>query len=210
MNFTINEAEQGSPEWLQDRAGKATGSRAKDILAFIKSGEAAARRDYRMQLVCERLTGMQQENGYINAEMQRGIDLEPAARAAYEALTGNMVRQTGFLSHNEIMAGCSLDGDVDNFAGIFEAKCPKSATHLGYLRTQDISQYYPQLRHNLWLTGAEWCDFLSYDDRFPEELQVFHKRIYAKELDIPSYEKALLEFLKEVDEETDNVRNLYK
>ncbi len=210
MNFTIHEAPQGSPEWLAARAGKATGSRAKDILATIKTGEAAARRDYRMQLICERLTGMPQENGFINAEMQRGVDLEPAARAAYEALTGNMVNQTGFLVHNEIMAGCSLDGDVDGFKGIVEFKCPKSATHLGYLRTKDISAYLPQVTHNLFITGAEWCDFLSFDNRFPDELQTFMVRVWAKDLNLTDYAMKLAAFLKEVDEETESIRKMYR
>jgi len=210
MSFTIHEADQGTPEWLAARAGRATGSRAKDILSAIKTGEAAARRDYRIQLICERLTGSPQESGFINAEMQRGTDLEPEARAAYEALTGNMVRQTGFLTDNDIMAGCSLDGDIDDFKGIFEAKCPKSATHLNYLRTKDVSAYIPQITHNLFITGAEWCDFLSYDDRFPEELQIFLVRIYAKELDIPGYSVKLSAFLKEVSEEEANIRNMAK
>jgi len=90
------------------------------MLATIKSGEAAARRDYRMQLVCERLTGQLQEDGFINAAMQRGIDLEPAAFAAYESLTGDMAQRSGFLSHNVHQAGCSLDGHVGDFEGIVE------------------------------------------------------------------------------------------
>ena len=56
-NFTIVEAEQRTPAWFAARAGRLTASRAKDMLAAIKTGEAAARRDLRIQLVVERLTG---------------------------------------------------------------------------------------------------------------------------------------------------------
>jgi putative phage-type endonuclease len=212
MNFIIHDAEQRSPEWFHARAGRLTGSRAADMLATIKSGEAAARRDYRMQLVCERLTGQPQEDGFINAAMQRGIDLEPAAFAAYEALTGSVAVRTGFLAHASHLAGCSLDGHVDGFTGIVEIKCPKSATHLKYWRgkSEAPSDYLPQITHNLWITGAQWCDFLSYDDRFPAELQTFLVRVKASDLDITAYEAAALRFLAEVETDVNAIRTATK
>ena len=42
--FTIIDAEQRSELWFTARLGRLTGSRAADMLATIKSGEAAARR----------------------------------------------------------------------------------------------------------------------------------------------------------------------
>lgn len=200
-NFAIIDAPQRSDVWFQSRAGRVTGSRAADVLATIKTGEAAARRDYRMQLVTERLTSQPQEDGFVNAAMMRGIELEPLAFAAYEAVTGNLATRTGFLSHVTHLAGCSLDGHVDDFAGIVELKCPKSSTHLRYLHEGVVpKEYIPQVTHNAWISGAEWVDFLSYDDRFPADLQVFYVRVLAKDLDIEKYEKSALAFLAEVDE----------
>ncbi len=202
MTFTICTAEQRSSEWFQSRVGRVTGSRAADILSVIKNGEAAARRDYRAQLVCERLTGLPQEDGFINGAMQWGIDQEANAFAAYEALSGSLVRRTGFLAATDQMVGCSLDGDIDNFSGILELKCPKSATHLDYLKLpiEAIpSRHIPQLVHNLWISGAQWCDFVSYDPRFPEPLQLFCRRLYRDEAQIASYALAVSLFLSEVD-----------
>jgi hypothetical protein len=179
------------------------------MLATIKSGEAAARRDLRAQLVCERLTGQPQESDYINSAMQRGIDKEPDAFAAYEALTGNLARRTGFLSRVDVLAGCSLDGDIDDFAGILEVKCPKSATHLSYLRAKSLpANHMPQILHNLWVTGAQWCDFVSFDDRFPPALQLFHVRVPRVEFDVMTYQRAALAFLAEVDREFESVQAL--
>ena len=201
MNFTVIDAPQRSESWFAARAGRLTGSVAADMLSTIKSGESAARRDLRMRLVCERLTGAPQEDGFVNAAMQRGIDLEPQAFAAYESLTGNMTVRSGFLSHKSIMAGCSLDGHIGNFEGVLECKCPKSATHLRYLNEGVLPrEYVPQVTHNAWIAGAEWVDFLSYDDRFPADLQVFYVRVLSKDLDIEKYEKSALAFLAEVDE----------
>lgn len=200
MKFTIHDAPQGTPEWLAARAGRLTGSRAGDMLAKVKAGEAAGRRDYRVQLVTERLTGCPQEDGYQSAEMKWGNEQEPFARMAYEAATGIIVRQTGFLALDEIMAGCSLDGDVEKFTGIVEFKCPKSATHIAYLSDGGLpSKYRPQVTHNLWVTGAQWCDFVSFDPRLPENLQLLIVRVNRADVDLAAYEAEALAFLAEVE-----------
>jgi hypothetical protein len=181
------------------------------MLSRIKSGEAAARRDYRLQLATERLTGTPQENGFVSAEMQRGIDLEATAFAAFEAASGEMVRRTGFICANDLMVGCSLDGDINDFKGIVELKCPKSTTHVGYWKAGAVpAAYLPQIMHNLWVTGAEFCDFASYDDRLPTHLHLFKVRVFAKDLDIESYALEAIRFLSEVQAEVDALRNLGK
>jgi predicted phage-related endonuclease len=209
VSFTIIDAEQRSPEWFAARLGRLTGSRAADMLATIKAGEAAARRDLRTQLVCERLTGQVQEEPFINAAMQRGIECEPLAFAAYEAHTGTLVQRSGFVAHDIHMAGCSLDGHVEGFAGLIELKCPKSTTHLRYLRGGIVpSDYIPQITHNLWITGAEWADFVSWDDRFPPEFQLFIKRLTRHDELIADYERKALAFLAEVDLEANSLATM--
>lgn len=206
MTFTVIEAEQRSEAWFQARIGRLTGSRAADMLATIKTGEAAARRDYRTQLVVERLTGQMQEDAFVSKDMQRGVELEPAARDAYEQAAGVFVQATGFLASVEHMAGCSLDGHVDDFAGIVELKCPRSATHLRYLRSGSMpSEHVAQVTHNLWITGAAWCDFASFDDRFPEALRLFRVRVMRDEAAITAYEAKALAFLAEVEREYDEL-----
>jgi len=201
--------DQRVPEWYQARLGKLTGSVAGDMLARIKTGEAAARRDLRTRLVVERLTGTSQEDGFVSPAMQHGIDAEAEAFAAYESATGHMLNRVGFLAHDELEAGCSPDGEIGGYVGIVELKCPKSATHLKYLRTAAVpADYLPQITHNLWITGAQWCDFVSFDDRFPEPLQVFHVRVQRNEAEIASYELMARQFLAEIDQEVDELAKL--
>lgn len=210
MKFQVIDAPQRSEAWFASRLGRLSGSRAKDILATIKSGEAAARRDYRMELVCERLTGQRlDEDGFVSKEMQRGIDKEPDAIAAYEVLTGNAVHSTGFLSCDDVLAGCSLDGHVDGFVGIIEVKVPKTATHLRYLRTRALpAEHAAQVVHGLWVSGAKWCDFVSFDDRLPEPLQLCVIRVDRDEAAIADYEAKALAFLAEVDAECEELRRM--
>jgi hypothetical protein len=141
--------------------------------------------------------------------MQRGVDLEPAAFAEYQIRTGNVAFKTGFLAHNELAVGCSLDGHVGEFEGICEFKCPKSSTHLRYLRGGTVpTDYLPQITHNLWVTGAAWCDFVSFDDRFPRALQVFIVRVPRDEKAIATYQDKALAFLEEVATEVAAVRTM--
>lgn len=200
---------QRSPEWFASRLGRLTGSCAAEMLATIKSGEAAARRDLRTRLVVERLTQQPQDDGYINATMQRGIDCEPAAFASYEALTGRMARTVGFILHPTLMAGCSPDGLTDD-GGLLEVKCPKSTTHVRYLRgpNEVPSEHRAQVIHNLWVTGASYCDFVSFDDRFPASLSVWLVRHERNEDEIAAYAAKAEAFLAEVDAECQALRTL--
>lgn len=207
--FSIVTAEQRSPEWKAARCGRLTASRASDMLATIKTGEAAARRDLRVQLVVERLTGEPQDSDFVNADMQRGMDLEGAAFAAYEAVTGQMADRCGFVAHDELAIGCSPDGVLGDFAGIVELKVPRSATHLKYLRAGTVPpEHLPQILHALWVTGAEFCDFLSFDPRFPSHLQTFYVRVERDEQAVGEYAVKAAAFLAEVEREVLAVRTM--
>jgi hypothetical protein len=194
--------DQRSPEWIAARLGRLTGSRAADMMATIKTGEAAGRRNLRVQLVLERLTGVSQENGYVSRDMQYGLDREADAFGAYEALTGQLAQRVGFCAHDDLPAGCSLDGQVDDFAGILEVKCRRSANHLAFLKTGEVpSDARWQVLHNLWISGAPWCDYVSFDDRFPAPLRLKIARVHAADVDLVAYELAVRLFLEEVDRE---------
>jgi len=196
--------EQRSEEWFQARLGKVTASRVADILAKIKSGESASRRNYKIQLVSERLTGEKQET-YINQAMQDGIDREFYARERYVQQFGE-VEEVGFVKHPTLEAGASPDGMVGE-DGILEIKCPMGSTHTETLMTQDVpSRYVPQIQFQLLVTGRKWCDFVSYNPMFPEHLQVFVKRVEADLV----YQKELESEVKQFLSEVDNVINKLK
>jgi putative phage-type endonuclease len=196
--------EQRSEEWFQARLGKVTASRVADVLAKIKSGESASRRNYKIQLVSERLTGEKQET-YINQAMQDGIDREFYARERYVQQFGE-VEEVGFVKHPTLEAGASPDGMVGE-DGILEIKCPMGSTHTETLMTQDVpSRYVPQIQFQLLVTGRKWCDFVSYNPMFPEHLQVFVKRVEAD----PVYQKELESEVKQFLSEVDNVINKLK
>lgn len=192
--------EQRTDAWFDARMGRATASRIADIIAKTKSGPSASRQAYAVQLALERITG-QREAGFTSASMQRGADLEAEARAAYETERGELVREVGFIDHPSIeMSGASPDGMVGG-DGLLEIKCPDSKQHLEYLRLQTVpAKYKPQVQWQMACTARAWCDFVSYDPRFPEGLQLHIVRVPRDAEYIAELETEVKAFLLEVEQ----------
>jgi predicted phage-related endonuclease len=212
MKFTVIDCEQRSDEWYAARAGRLTGSAAADMMRKIKSGAPSASRKHLLtRLALERITGRPQERAFTTAAVQHGIESEAAAFARYEAETGEILEAVGFLSLGPVMAGCSLDSFICGRKGIVEGKCPESATHYEYLKSMVIPEDYRwQCIHNLWVSGADYCDFISFDDRFPDDLQYLCVRLVRNEAEIKAYESAALQFLAEVAVEVTAINKLRK
>lgn len=207
--FIVHEAEQRTPAWYAARLGRLTGSCAGDMLATIKSGESAARRNLRLRLVLERLTGTSQDSDFISPAMQAGINREEFAFRAYEALTGDMAVRVGFCQHTEHMAGCSPDGYLGDFAKLLSIKCRQPAAHYEFIRTGKIpGDAFAQIRHELWITGAADCDYFSWNPDFEPALQSRIVTVTRLEAGIEEYEKQALAFLASVDVEVATMRTL--
>ena len=163
--------EQRTPEWFAKRLGKVTASRIADLMAKTKTGPGASRANYLAQLVTERLTGTPTE-GFQSPAMTWGIEQEAAARAAYSARTGVLVDEVDFVDHPTMQAGASPDGLVGE-DGLIEIKCPNTSTMLEYLEDRTIpTKYRLQIQWQLAVTGRDWCDFVAFDPRLPEHLQL--------------------------------------
>jgi len=194
---TVN-LEQGSQEWLLARCGKITASRVADIIAKTKSGYSASRGNYLAELVCERLTGVPTDT-FKSAAMEWGTAQEPHARAAYEAVGGVLVQEVGFVPHPSIPdAGASPDGLV-GVDGLIEIKCPYTATHIETMLSGKIpDRYITQMQWQMACTGSEWCDFVSYDPRMPQNMRLFLARAVRDDLAIRAMETEVITFLQEL------------
>lgn len=178
--------DQRSSEWFDARCGKLTGSRFSDVMNLIAGGKPGAnRRALITMLAVERLTGKCVET-FQNDAMRRGTELEPEARAAYEALTGELVEEVGFIPHPVLpYVGVSPDGLLGD-DGMVELKCPANmAKHLDALRANDHAKEYRwQLQGQLWVAHRKWVDAVSYDPRFPEHLRLAICRVSRDEASI--------------------------
>lgn len=201
--FTIVDVAQGSPEWFAARLGRLTGSVAGNMLAKLANGKpAAGRYNLLLRLVLENLTGKPQAPTFQSGPMLVGTEREPLARFAYEAMTGEVVTETGFLTHPTLMAGASLDGHIGDFGKLLSIKCRQPAAHYECLRTNKIqADALAQIRHELWLTGAEEHDYFSWNPDFPEHMQCHLITVKRADADIAAYDVEARKFLEEVDRE---------
>ena len=187
---------QGTPEWHQARLGCATASRAND---FCAAETTAAYQNYLWDLVSERETQTATE-GYSDAYMQRGTEMEPIARAAYEAHTGTFVTETGFWLHPTIpFFGASPDGLVGD-DGLIEIKCPKTPNHLRYRNEGKVpAKYKRQMICQILCTGRKWVDFVSFDNRVRDSKQLFIVRFEPTQKEIDEILKSVQSFLADVE-----------
>ena len=193
------EVVQGSEAWFAARLGNVTASRVADVIAKTKSGYSASRDNYMAQLICERMTNTVAES-FSSAAMQWGTETEPLARAAYESYADVLVDQVGYVPHPVInRAGASPDGLV-GADGLLEIKCPNTATHIETLLSEKVpSKYITQMQWQMACTGRLWCDFVSFDPRLPDGLQLFVKRVERDAEYIAMLEKEVALFLEELD-----------
>jgi putative phage-type endonuclease len=200
--------EQRSNEWFAARLGKVTASRVADVVAKTKSGYSASRANYMAQLVVERMTNKQAES-YSNAAMEWGTEQEPLARAAYEAEVDVLVEEVGMIDHPTVeMSGASPDGLVGD-DGLVEIKCPTTATHIDTLMGEQApKKYYDQMQWQMACTGRKWCDFVSFDPRMPEGLQLFVKRVERDDEYIAMLESEVATFLQEVSDKVNKLKSL--
>ncbi len=181
MDIDTDVPRQGTPEWLQERLGFVTGSRFADVLAKARNksepwGQTAV--SYALTLAGERLTGMPSQTERFPAT-DWGNEQEPYAVAAYEQMQGVTVETAGFVPHALVdWVGCSPDGLVGD-DGTIEAKCP--FTEREHLRTVWTGcmpdEHKAQVQGGLWVTGRQWCDFISYNPRLPESCSLFVSRV---------------------------------
>lgn len=199
--------EQGSEAWMQLRSGKVTASKVSDVMSAITT---AGYRNYLADLVVERLTGNKTES-FTNAAMQWGVDQEPLARAEYEVKTGNFVDQIAFVDHPTIVNfGCSPDGLVGD-DGLIEIKCPNTATHIDYVMQDKVpTKYIPQIQCQLAVTGRKWCDFVSFDPRLPDGLQILIVRLERDDEYIEKLEARVVKFLDEVNSAVNGLKEKMK
>ena len=197
--------EQRSEEWFKQRLGHVTASKMSDVLA---KGSGITRDKYKMQLISERVTG-QSEKSFSNGYMEWGTQQEKFACMRYECDTNCIVDAAEFYIHPTIKwLGASPDGllrDADGLIkGLIEIKCLKTENHLEFFLDESPkipAKYIIQMQAQMWVTGAEWCDFVSYDSRVTyEHREIFITRVNRDDKFIKEMEIEVVKFLAEVEE----------
>jgi predicted phage-related endonuclease len=196
----LENIEQGSQEWLDIRFTKITGSDA----AIIMGNNPWKSREQLLQ--CKR--GLIVEE--INQKMLEGQRLEPIAREIYENMTDVEMKPSIHVGTCELesldrvpelfmkekyweplkysWAMASVDGLSTDGYLLLEIKCGKKS--YDQAKKGFIPDYYlDQIQHCLWLTGAEACDYMAFNQgKEPVYMRVEKNLNYISEMIEKEYE----------------------
>jgi hypothetical protein len=99
----------------------------------------------------------------------RGTEMEPEARKAFEAHTGLVTEQVAFVTADrwKHVVGCSPDSLLKDAAGNYvaglEIKCPSPFTHAEYIEAGELPpEYKAQVHGSMAVTGLNKWHFWSY------------------------------------------------
>jgi len=160
---------QGSDEWFAARSGKLTASNATAIAA-----NGAGLKTYCMG-VAQNVIGVIDES-YMNADMQRGNDLEPIARMAYELEFGIKIDEVGGITNDKYPnIWVSPDGLIGEYGGV-EIKARNNKKHFSLIQGDEKEIPFNQIWMSLLISERKWWDFVSFNPNFSKPL--FVKRIY--------------------------------
>lgn len=198
----IINCQQGTYEWLAERAGRFTATDADAIKTAGKGLDTLA-----YEIAAFKLTGALPELISTPA-MERGKALEPKARAAYVSATGQEVQEVGFCAVDEY-AGCSPDGLVGE-EGLLEIKC-KTAPHHLYAVINDWvdPKHLAQVQYQLLVTGRAWCDYVLFNPDYVEN-PLYIKTIKRDEEYIERLQAGLDKGINLVREHMDKFKEVYK
>jgi hypothetical protein len=197
------ECQQGTPEWLQARAGAITASCFSDAVSVLqrdgtkrKKGQpTAAAEKYAGDIAIERISGKPYGEPPKAWVLDRGHEMEVLARAAYETRGGLLAMEAGICKTDDDWFGYSTDGLV-NDDGLIEIKCPVASDKIiEMLQTGDVSEYEHQMQGGMWITGRKWCDFIMYvPDLANAGRDLFVKRVHRNDNFIDDMVEKLLNF----------------
>lgn len=186
LNDVLKKApNQHSLDWYRARIGRFTGSQVGRLMKSGRGKDDYFGKDalsYIAEVVAERMLNpavLVNDDLFDEYLMQTtssnkytawGNDQEPNARELYQSLSGNKVTSCGCLEWSQWWFADSPDGLVIDKNGCIEIKSPLQKTHTEYqLNVHDGEslkaykpEYYWQVMAHLTVTGAEWCDWMSY------------------------------------------------
>ena len=206
----------GTDEWKEARRGLVTASRFGDVMteprskAAKEAGELSdTAKSYLMELVASTITGIDRVGGK-SAAMERGVDMEADAIDAYAAMKFCAVETGRLLIWPAYGIAATPDGFVEEDEegpGIIEVKCPESKRHLDTWFTRQVpDDYIEQVQGQLWVSDRRWCDFISYDDRFPLAMRLVVIRVYRDDDMGQALEIKVLDFAQRVRDKVAQVR----
>ncbi|PHR03341.1 MAG: hypothetical protein COB29_13285 [Sulfitobacter sp.] len=160
----IHKVEQGTPEWLALRVGIPTTSEFSNLVT--PTGKASTSvKAFALGLAADKLAGYVVDPTPTNFAMERGKELEEKAANHYTFENEVEVETIGFVTNDEMTAGCSPDRFVGK-DGLLEIKCPMKPKFMSCLwdvnHGKCPTDYFIQVQGQLMITERKWCDLFFF------------------------------------------------
>lgn len=163
--------DQRTSDWLEYRKGGLGSSDAPIIMGVSPYRKIKA--------LYEEKVGIK-EGFKGNWATERGNMLEPKARADYE-LRYDIEAPAALLVHAEHeWLRASLDGYNKDLGIVLEIKCPGAKDHAIAESGKVPDHYYPQLQHQLMVSGAAKAHYYSFKDEVGILVEVLPDHDYMK------------------------------
>jgi len=162
--------DQRSDDWRAWRLGQPTASKASQLVTSA-AAPSKSMASYADELAADLFAGNPIGGFAGNRHTERGLELEPVARAAYAYTHDVDVIEAGFVSDALCRFGCSPDGLVGN-DGLLEIKCCEAKGHVKALlywreKHRPPPDYVPQAAFQMLVTDRAWCDIYYYHPDLP-------------------------------------------
>jgi putative phage-type endonuclease len=150
---------QGGKDWHQWR-GKGIG--ASDAPAIMGESPWTSR----FQLWGEKCGVLERPpfNAWQQAAVDKGVKLEPEARAWYEKRLGKKCPAIAGEHDTHSFIRASFDGMTEDLKHFIEIKCPGKDAHYQALGGRVPHYYMPQIQHQFLVSGCKTMDYVSYRD----------------------------------------------
>lgn len=185
--------------WQRARLGKITASRFGDVRKLRSGAWGETALTYLYDLVGEHLTGKPAETFTGNRATEWGNFYEADALKFYTKRTRRKLKPGTFQPHPTLQLVGGTPDALCGERGLVEAKCP--LTFKNHLRTvigrEVPDEYRAQVLGHIWLSGRDWCDFISYDPRIetgPHGLVIVRIRRDEHETEIEQLAETIAEF----------------
>jgi hypothetical protein len=174
----IEHMEQGNQAWHDARLGRITATGFNKLM-----GGKSTRDKYLYAKAAEIITGTKSDSdcNVKSFHIDRGNLYEDLARKEYSTREFTEIKEVGIVLLGDYVS-CSPDGLVVD-DGLIEIKCPDTHIFIEKIiaikdkKAEGIcSEHYYQMQFNMFVTNRDWCDYVLYNERYPNPL--FKYRIY--------------------------------
>ncbi len=183
MSFEIVDLQQRTAKWYSFRRNH-IGSSDASVIMDVNPWKNI------YQLWLEK-TNIEVPSSYVSTAMQRGTDLEPLALDAFNYYMGYRFKPAVVKSTKYDFMAASLDGmcEIGDFfdpseltCQIVEIKVPNLETHMKAISGKVPEIYYPQIQHQLAVTGLPFAYYFSFDGEDGIYLKVDRDEAYISDL----------------------------